>query len=551
MGWDSRPFPGSARRADGTSAWIETSDCPAYTGGVPRPMRRPPATLAWILFLVGVVGLLLPWLFAPVMGDSRYHYPAAPGRFDNSILNLFPWTINDIERRMSSGRIVPVGMFAQHLEYLVGMKLAFTTGLPLFVVHSITKSVALLLVIGSFALLLAQLRRADGERVARGKRRTAVLVFTVLLVIGITATNPSRNGWTAYIVLCVGGIAFMFLVGAASLWVLHSWSRAGGVGKVLGGVGVALLAATVVLSYELHWAAIAFGTVLLALATWAPWKHRLVLLAALGGGWVATYGWTRYALAQNGGGGYVGLEMDLGGPVLKTLGLNLANAIPGTGVSRVIDDLGKGVPSPQPFGGTGWLWGLCLAAGFSLLVIRTDGASHAMGREDRQPLLALLAALAASALAAAAITSVSLQVHEIVTTFGATYRSTPWIWACLAGIITMALLALPAAPRSRRLALVVPPIALALLAGAVIWPSTVAAIRTQRAVDHYVIWEAAQAQLVTGATGPLAVDQRCELVDAWSQLNPKGYFATFLPTYEKSFKRQWNRPFCPQSRSGG
>lgn len=90
MGWDSRPFPGSARRADGTSAWIETSDCPAYTGGVPRPMRRPPATLAWILFLVGVVGLLLPWLFAPVMGDSRYHYPAAPGRFDNSILNLFP-----------------------------------------------------------------------------------------------------------------------------------------------------------------------------------------------------------------------------------------------------------------------------------------------------------------------------------------------------------------------------------------------------------------------------------------------------------------------------
>lgn len=70
-------------------------------------------------------------------------------------------------------------------------------------------------------------------------------------------------------------------------------------------------------------------------------------------------------------------------------------------------------------------------------------------------------------------------------------------------------------------------------------------------MDHYVIWEAAQAQLGTGATGPLAIDQRCELADAWSELNPKGYFATFLPTYEKSFKRQWHRSFYPRSRSGG
>lgn len=104
MGWDSRPFPVCVRRADGTPGRMPLG-WPALTGS---PLLLP--VLVRCRVRTVAVGLLLPWLFAPVMGDSRYHYPAAPGRFDNSILNLFPWTINDIEPRTSSGRIVPVGM---------------------------------------------------------------------------------------------------------------------------------------------------------------------------------------------------------------------------------------------------------------------------------------------------------------------------------------------------------------------------------------------------------------------------------------------------------
>jgi hypothetical protein len=43
-------------------------------------------------------------------------------------------------RRNGSGRrIASVGVFVQHVIYLLGMRFAFSTGVPLFVVHGIVK----------------------------------------------------------------------------------------------------------------------------------------------------------------------------------------------------------------------------------------------------------------------------------------------------------------------------------------------------------------------------------------------------------------------------
>jgi hypothetical protein len=54
----------------------------------------------------------------------------------DNVLNVLPWTINDIGWRMEAGRIAPVGVFVQHVIHLLGMQFAFSTGLPLFVVHA-------------------------------------------------------------------------------------------------------------------------------------------------------------------------------------------------------------------------------------------------------------------------------------------------------------------------------------------------------------------------------------------------------------------------------
>jgi hypothetical protein len=215
-------------------------------------VQRVPSWLPWLLATIGVVGLLLPWVLSPVSSDERYHYAAAPVRMADNVFNVLPWTINDIGWRMAAGRIAPVGVFVQHVIYLLGMQFAFSTGAPLFVVHGIVKVLLLAAVVGSFGLLLAQLRRRDGAPLDRCTLTSAVLVFSALLVLGVTASSPHRDGWTTFIVLCIGGIALMFLVAAAALWALRGWPRWGALGKALSGVGMLVMGVVVMLSYEMH-----------------------------------------------------------------------------------------------------------------------------------------------------------------------------------------------------------------------------------------------------------------------------------------------------------
>ncbi|GAA6525245.1 hypothetical protein [Intrasporangium sp. DVR] len=516
-----------------------------------RLLRRPPPWLGALLLVVGVTGLLLPWLLAPVIGDERYHYVAAPTRMDNSLFNVVTWTIHDIRPRMSHGRIAPVAVFLQQVGYLLGMQLSFATGIPLTLVHGLVKVVLLLSAVGSFALLLRMTRRRDGEQLDRGVRAAALLVFSVLLVLGVTATSPVRNGWTAYIVLCIGGISVMFLTGAASLWTLRVWPRATTVGKLAAAAAVFGLGAVVMLSYELHWAAVPFAVVLLAFAGSAVWKHRLALILSLSAGWAIAFIGTRMLLSRHDQEAqYAGTLLDLGGPVIPTAWLQVANAIPGSGTGRVMDTVGEGLPEPQPFGGGGWLWALLTAVGFAVLFARAGARMPDQVGPDRRGLLILAGALVVSAGAVATITSVSAQSHEIIVSLGDTYRGTPWIWAALAAAATSLLMCLPRGSTRRRRAVVPLSVAVATaLVGVLVWPTTVSAVQTIRAVDQYALWETAQAQLVSGSAEPLAETRRCQLAEQAAEwARGKGpYFGQFLPFYENAFARQWNRPWCATS----
>jgi len=517
---------------------------------VTRVLRRAPSWLPWVLLLVAVVGLLLPWLLAPVASDERYHYVAAPGRMDDNVLNVVPWTINDMQWRMRAGRIAPIGVFFQHVFYLLGMQFAFASGVPLFVVHGIVKVVLLAAVVGSFALLLTQLRRRDGERLDRPIRTTAVLVFAALLVLGITASSPGRNGWTTFVVLCIGGIVLMFLAGAASLWALRGWGGWGPLGKVLSAAGIVLLGVVIMLSYEMHWAALPFVVVLMALVGRSRTQHRIVLSLALAGGWLAAVVVTREVIASAATGDiYTGLKPDLGGPVLKVIALQLVNAVPGSGIPQALYDVGDGLPEPMPFDGTGWLWGALFAVAVVLLLRRrrlTSDAGTNRAGPDRQPLVVLALALASSALAAAVILSVSEQAHQIVRFFGATYRGTPWIWACLAGILAIVLAVLPRTDWGRRVTTATFTATCAVVVGVLVWPTTVSSIQTQRAATDYLIWERAQSELIGGSTDPVSAQHRCLLADqatAWA--GGSSYRSAYLEEYQQSYLHQWGRPWCP------
>lgn len=502
------------------------------------------------MFGTGVAGLLLPWLLAPIIGDERYHYVAAPTRMDGSLLNVFMWTINDIGPRMAHGRIAPVGVFAQQVGYLLGMQLAFATGIPLVVAHGIIKAVLLLSIVASFALLLRAVRRRDGERLDRGLRGRALLVFTALLLLGVTATSPVRNGWTAYIVLCIGGVALLLVAGAVSAWALRLSTRTGAPGRLGAAAVLFVLGAAIMLSYEMHWAAVPFAIVVLGFTDTSAWRHRIILIVSITAGWLAAFVWTRLLLANASGVNYSGTRLDLGGPVLRTATLQVLNAIPGSGVRNAIRTVGEGLPVPGPFQGAGWLWGLLTALGFALLLARPRARTTEPTAADRVTLMVLGAGLIASAGAVALVTSVSAQSHDIVNSFGDTYRGTAWIWACLAGAGATALVSISGGRRTTGLVVVAPVALAAIVVGVLVWPTTVSAIQTIRAVDQYALWETAQAQLVSGASEPMAQARRCELAEQARTWAKGDYFGKFLPFHEEAFARQWQRPWCPSDVAG-
>ena len=94
------------------------------------------------------------------------------------------------------------------------------------------------------------------------------------------------------------------------------------------------------------------------------------------------------------------------------------------------------------------------------------------------------------------------------------------------------------------------PAAFALLVGVFVWPSTVSAIQTQRVSPAYLIWEQAQAELITGSAEPMAVEHRCLLVDeALRWANGSAYRINYVKLYTASFAHHWGRPWCESSSS--
>ncbi len=512
--------------------------------------------VARLMALAGAFGLLLPMLTAPVTTDSRYHYLLSLGRFPGGLPDIAAWTVDDIGWRMADGRVAPVGVFVQHVVYWLGMRLSLATGLEIYQVEALVKLGLLALVVLAWRLLLGQLSSDAGGAGARRLRDAATVAFATLLVAGVTTTLPVRNGWTTFVVLCIGGTALLFAVSALTLWAARHWAGAGRGWRLATVAALVLTGAALVLSYELHWAAFPAAVVLVCLLGRRPGRWPAVL--ALSAGFVPTLAVTRWLVAvHDAPDRYPGLVTDLGGPVLQTTGWQVVNAIPGSGLWLVREQLGDGVRGPAPFSGGGWLWGLLLAVGAALWVGRLlTGTSPVGHAPPARPWWALSLACLTGLVAAAALLSVSAQSHDIVSGLGPTYRGTPWLWAALAGALTAALAATTARvgrpsgrPRASALALV--PAVVALLVGAVVWPANLAATATLRTEERSMLLEQAQRHVVLGAQDPVSQQERC-LIDArLVEVSRGAYATTFITAYREAFELTHGVEFCAEETPAG
>ncbi len=519
-----------------------------------------------VVVAVGTVGLLLPLLLAPVTSDSRYHYLAAPERFDDSLLGVLPWTINDIQWRLEAGRFAPFGVFVQHVLYYVGMKLALVTGMEVYLAEAVIKVGLLAAVVLCFRALLRRLRGPGGQGLARLERDVGTVVFGALLVAGVTTVSPGRNGWVTFVVLCIGGCVLLLGLGALALSAV-SRLQARATGRVTLAVvllGLVVAGALVVISYEMHWAAYPFA-VILALAQGRDlrlWRRqagdgaRWAVAVALSIGFWSSFAATRWLVRTYADNVYTGLDVDLDGPVVRTAVLQLVNAIPGTGVSLVRHDTRGTALTPEVFGGFGWVYGVCLGVGTWLWLRRISarppevapslGQAAAERSPGASPLIVLSVAAVVSAVAAALVLSVSEQAHEIVERLGNTYRGTPWIWTCMAVAVTCVLLMVRRGSGRLGRAVMAVPVVAALVAGGVVWPANVAAVRELRNVDSYALFELVQREMVTGSDDPAAKRLRCDLDVAAREWGTTSYRRGYRTIYTSAFEHQWGRPFCIQ-----
>ncbi len=90
------------------------------------------------------------------------------------------------------------------------------------------------------------------------------------------------------------------------------------------------------------------------------------------------------------------------------------------------------------------------------------------------------------------------------------------------------------------------PVVAALVAGAVVWPANVAAVRELRNVDSYALFELVQREMVTGSDVPAAKRLCCDLDVAAREWGTTSYRRGYRTIYTSAFEHQWGRPFCIQ-----
>jgi hypothetical protein len=515
-------------------------------------------------------------LLAPVMADSRYHYLFSADRFGDHPWNVLPWTVEDAEWRAEQGRITPVGVFYQHVLYWLGLKLAVASGTEIYVVAGAVKLGLVLASVAAFALLVGQLRRwappyaPAASTLPAEVRRLLVLVFAAALVLGVT-TQGASNGWTTFPALCIGAGAITFGFSAVVLAVANRWPLWTRRKQLLGVVVLTAAASALVLSYEMHWAAMALALTLLAFNgrdVRRPWrriagdKGRLAAGSAVVAGFGVTLTAVRLVLAKvacEGSGCYSALQPNPDGPVLGTALRQLATAVPGTADGPT--DTGNGETDPSTlaarlFDPPGWVWGLLLGVGVAVvawLYLRAH-ASDAEAEAESQPrdvvssLWPLALGCGLCAVATALVMSISEGAQQLITGVGVPYRSTPVLWTMYAAILAIAW----TAATSRRGWTRIGPLVLAvacIAVGALVQPRNVETVQAEWATPQAQQIGEIHHQVVVGSASAPNARRRCALNRELTSRPGSDFAARMADAADTAYEFLWHRPFCDSESS--
>lgn len=512
-----------------------------------------------LVLVSGLLGFLWPVLSAPVTTDEQYHYLSGPSEAKGSLITLVQWTISDMSWRAHAGRITPVGVFVEHAIYASVSDFAAQVGTDIYILHGAVKLGLVLLSVMTFAWLIqaTRVRRTDSgaaRRLTRPVRLTLLTSFAVLFPLGATVNEASRNGWTAFPVLCIGAVVVTFGCAAIVLTAINRWPRSGRLGRTLIVIGLAGLGVVLTMTYELHYVAVPVAVIL---GIWQGTNDRsfreslrtkaAVLVPFLVGFTVVLLAirWELHRLCREGC--YVGLtpQLDPRG-IAVTMERLFLSAFPGSSNHAIADTVRASTTAhPHAFGGSGWIWAVLVVLGLVLLLPRLPGATREDAAADLRALIPLSVAAVVAIPVAAAILAVTELAQKRVSYIGYAYRPTPVMWAMLAVLGSVAVVWLWS--RRPRPTSVVVPLALAALAvGIISWPYQAASTMAFRSKASVVLTEAVHHEFVLGGKDSASNHRRCRL-EAQLRTKTSPHWQRFSEKLRDGYEYLWGQPFCDRS----
>ncbi|MPZ51481.1 MAG: hypothetical protein GEU79_01900 [Acidimicrobiia bacterium] len=161
------------------------------------------------IVFVGMV--MLPGLFGPFFADNRYTHFQFEAQLGSNPLRLIGITIDAIPWYLEKGNFRPVSRLAYGWEYWTLTKISYLTGVPVHILHAISKLVVIAALLWICNGIIRQYARASGTE-TNGYWMVLRWVFLVVLGVFLVLISVSQHPMMLFPGLYVGGLVFALAV---------------------------------------------------------------------------------------------------------------------------------------------------------------------------------------------------------------------------------------------------------------------------------------------------------------------------------------------------
>jgi hypothetical protein len=532
-------------------------------------------TVSLTLVALLTLGLLIPVLAGPVIGDDRYWFAWVGSERTFTPVSELQRVPEALDTRMGYGRVNVLTEIERRAVARIGMDVSVATRTPVDLFNTVLKLLLFVVAVLCALAMVRSLRWREASGALVRVSRNSLTLVAAAGTLGLAAlarphTEPQStlNGWNAYPWSTYGAVPSIFGVVALAVWLSRLSAEGGRRTLALAMTVMALIGLATAFRYELVFPAVPLTVVALLVAPVTELarqregrRAKLLVGGAYVGAFLPAFAVTRWLLrnACSDGGCYEGVKPEFGGAMFRALGVNVLSSFPIGDGGLTQSARAAGLPDAVP-GPTGWsvLVGLLIILALACVwwAWRPETGSPATGDESPQAqpsvhaearlLLVGAGLFLLGALGAAGVMSLSSRTQSVITELGILNRNAV---ATTTGLVFAIVLVVVAVCRlmPRRAAIGAWTAFAVLVAASAAYtlPGSAVMLRAQRVSTQGS--EAIHNELAIGDLRPSGNNRRCRLMD---RLVPNdgvigaGSTRRMAVDTDNAFRRYYGRPFC-------